>query len=522
MDVTPKLLEDVEFREKFRGYDPEEVDEFLERVAVAFGQLQDSLRSANEQLESANSRAARAEARARQSADTDETLRRTLVLAQRTADAAVKEAEEQAASIIAAAEAQARQHVAAADERAVLTAERAAAEAAETQRIAVDAAATVRDEAEAEAEATLGRAREQAGRLLVEARQKADRVVADAETAAIRQAEERLARLTEDIAAGERRRDALAHDLNALDAHAMLQRRRLSAAVEQLTGLLDEPSGLGELSLPELTTDSFEHAIAAHLARVDTPAPAPAPVIVEAAAPATATPASADEPADAPRSGVGDTTTVVPTAESTTSRADDTTADATAGGAAPADTDDAEGVARRPVRPVSVFDRVPDVSGGATAASDAGGDSPSTGETRSPSSRAGLFRPAPASEPAAARVAPPAERGAGVPPWAGMTPPPPPPPPPSAPAAAAAGVAVSDVPPPPAPPEAPAPDSAVQAETVTTAVKADPFLDELRRAVGDEADDDEAVRFFEDRDPTDPALRFFETGEDARSRFRRR
>src|SRR5687767_10482468 len=121
MDVTPKLLEDVEFREKFRGYDPEEVDDFLERVAVAFGQLQDKTRDLSEQIESANARAARAEARARDSSDTDDTLRRTLVLAQRTADAAIKEAEENAAAIIAAAEAQARQHYAAAEDRAAQT-----------------------------------------------------------------------------------------------------------------------------------------------------------------------------------------------------------------------------------------------------------------------------------------------------------------------------------------------------------------------------------------------------------------
>ena len=513
MDVTPKLLEDVEFREKFRGYDPEEVDEFLERVAVAFGQLQDSLRSANEQVESANSRAARAEARARQSADTDETLRRTLVLAQRTADAAVKEAEEQAASIVAAAEAQARQHVAAADERAAQTAERAAAEAAETQRVAAEAAATARDEAEAEA--TLSRAREQAGRLLVEARQKADRVVADAETAAIRQAEERLARLTEDIAAGERRRDALAHDLNALDAHAMLQRRRLQDTVEQLGRLLEEPAGLGELTLPELSTDGFEQAIAAHVARRNAPAPAVAAVEAPVSEPtaevaaATATDVMTEE-LDGPSGPDVDLPATTP--------AEDREA-----GAVRADGADDAAPERRPTRPVSVFDRLPDASPADTGVveetlADRGPQGPTRSLTSRPSG-AGLFRPSQANE-SVARVTPPAEPGAGTPPWGGMTPPPPPPPPPSAPATATAAAAPNDVPPPPAPPEAPTAED--RGEPVAAAVKADPFLDELRRAVGDETHDDEAIRFFEDRDPTDPALRFFENGEDARSRFRRR
>ena len=66
MDVTPQLLKDVEFREKFRGYDPDEVDDFLERVGVAFAELNDKLREAGDQVESANARTARAEARARE------------------------------------------------------------------------------------------------------------------------------------------------------------------------------------------------------------------------------------------------------------------------------------------------------------------------------------------------------------------------------------------------------------------------------------------------------------------------
>ena len=35
MDLTPQTLRDVEFREKLRGYHPDDVDDFLEEVAVA-------------------------------------------------------------------------------------------------------------------------------------------------------------------------------------------------------------------------------------------------------------------------------------------------------------------------------------------------------------------------------------------------------------------------------------------------------------------------------------------------------
>ena len=47
MELTPKLLtDDVDFRIALRGYDKDEVDDFLERVAVAVGQLQEQLSSA--------------------------------------------------------------------------------------------------------------------------------------------------------------------------------------------------------------------------------------------------------------------------------------------------------------------------------------------------------------------------------------------------------------------------------------------------------------------------------------------
>jgi cell division initiation protein len=108
MDVSPKTVREVEFREKLRGYHPEDVDQFLERVAKGIEILQERLRAATE-------RAVRAERAAAESAGSDDTMRRTLVLAQRTADAAVQEAHEQAAQLVAEGEAKARQLVAEAE-----------------------------------------------------------------------------------------------------------------------------------------------------------------------------------------------------------------------------------------------------------------------------------------------------------------------------------------------------------------------------------------------------------------------
>ena len=92
MELTPKVFDDVEFRERFRGYDPDEVDAFLEQVARSAQEL-------DQKLKDALDRAEKAEARAREAGDADEALRRTLVLAQRTADAAVSEAETRAAAL---------------------------------------------------------------------------------------------------------------------------------------------------------------------------------------------------------------------------------------------------------------------------------------------------------------------------------------------------------------------------------------------------------------------------------------
>src|SRR5437868_5665347 len=89
MELTPQRLREVEFKERWRGYDPEEVDDLLERVAAGLEDFENRVRQATE-------RAVRAEQRASEGSDTDETLRRTLVLAQRTADAAIADADQRA------------------------------------------------------------------------------------------------------------------------------------------------------------------------------------------------------------------------------------------------------------------------------------------------------------------------------------------------------------------------------------------------------------------------------------------
>jgi cell division initiation protein len=89
MELSGRILREVEFRDRLRGYDTDEVDEFLEKVAVAVDELIAELEAAREKL-----------TRPTEPGLDEESLRRTLVLAQRTADLAVREAREEAAAVI--------------------------------------------------------------------------------------------------------------------------------------------------------------------------------------------------------------------------------------------------------------------------------------------------------------------------------------------------------------------------------------------------------------------------------------
>ena len=123
---TPQILTDIQFRVTRKGYDPTEVDAFLERLSVAVGQMQERLRQSGTTAAAAEARAAEAaraqtalqsrieelegapapvaalspEAEAEQAAS-------VLAMAQRTADAVINDARTSAARMVADAEAEA-------------------------------------------------------------------------------------------------------------------------------------------------------------------------------------------------------------------------------------------------------------------------------------------------------------------------------------------------------------------------------------------------------------------------------
>jgi cell division initiation protein len=89
MDLTAQAIRDIAFREKLRGYHPDDVDAFVEQVAAAVDQLQQKVHDLEER-----------QARSIADAVTEETLRRTLIMAQRTADMVTDEANSAAARVV--------------------------------------------------------------------------------------------------------------------------------------------------------------------------------------------------------------------------------------------------------------------------------------------------------------------------------------------------------------------------------------------------------------------------------------
>ena len=89
MDELSPMFQEIEFHERWRGYDPDEVDAYVDRVAKVAAVAHGRLAELHERVESA-------EARGAGTGEATETLTRTLVLAQRTADAAIAEAREEA------------------------------------------------------------------------------------------------------------------------------------------------------------------------------------------------------------------------------------------------------------------------------------------------------------------------------------------------------------------------------------------------------------------------------------------
>lgn len=219
MDLV-KMLTSVEFTEVRRGLDRDEVSAFLHEVAGAVAALE-------RRCADANARAERAEAKAIELAD-DTSLRRTLVLAQRTADAAIAEAQDEA-------------------RRTVVEAEERAAE-----RMA---------EADAHSERTRSSAEEAAANAVQSAQARANQLLVEAKTEARRASEDLRAKLRQEVLELETARDVLLRDVALFEAHMGEQRTRVQGALGALQMVLDHPDALRKMSIPTITPVSVPVAV---------------------------------------------------------------------------------------------------------------------------------------------------------------------------------------------------------------------------------------------------------------------
>ncbi len=234
MDITPSHVSSASFRTVRKGYDPDEVDAFL-------GQVAEALETCQQQATAMEARARAAVARLQElqaaveiqadsgpptePADTPEsgtdrpgasspgmrvtpdeadTISRTLLLAQRTADTTVAEAQTEAARI--------------------------------------------KQEAQTEAETTIDSTREMSARLLDEARTEA-RKVSEAERLVVENEVQSL----------KARREFLIGDVDQLEAFLVDQRERLRGAARQIEALCDRvPAGLGAVRPPAMSASDDE------------------------------------------------------------------------------------------------------------------------------------------------------------------------------------------------------------------------------------------------------------------------
>lgn len=213
MDDLSPLLQQVRFRESWRGYDPNEVDAYVEQVIKAAASAQTQMAILQERIDAAETGSGEPndpshETPTPEVSQTAEGLARTLALAQSAADDAVAEARERAEQMVAEAESRAVE----AQSQAEVTISNSLAEA---QRI--------RSEADEYSESTIANV---------------ENLAKEREAAAATAEREKYASEIAELAA---HRALLAEDLELLERHLASQRQEIEDSLSKLTELLRSP-----------------------------------------------------------------------------------------------------------------------------------------------------------------------------------------------------------------------------------------------------------------------------------------
>jgi cell division septum initiation protein DivIVA len=232
----------VKFEEEMRGYSKSQVDRVLDTLAP----LADEIETLEQQLNEANERADEASHRASAIAgqamgandaahtqapdgDFDQTLRNTLLLAQRTADQTIREAEKGAEELRGSSVAQADSIMAG-----------ARAEAKE-----------LKGEAHAQREQMLADAEAERAQLLADALEHAETRKAAIEEELLSEQGIRRNELLSEISLLERSRDDLSADVQRFEQFLEGRRENVRSALTELNAVLDDPELLAEAEIPE-------------------------------------------------------------------------------------------------------------------------------------------------------------------------------------------------------------------------------------------------------------------------------
>jgi cell division septum initiation protein DivIVA len=237
-----RRIPEIRFDEELRGYNKHQVDRVLENLAP----LADEVDALIDRLGESERRAAAAEARVMEGGgpapvpqppvapsapapdNFDETLSKTLVLAQRTADATVQEAEQTAAAIKAEAE----------------------AEAAATREAVEQEAEAMRVSAAEERSASIEQANREVTAMIDAARATIDSKVAEAEAELAETHVSTRDDLIEQIGSLQRARDALSVDVELFEGHLAERREVIRTAIAELSEVVENPERLRTVMPP--------------------------------------------------------------------------------------------------------------------------------------------------------------------------------------------------------------------------------------------------------------------------------
>ncbi len=273
MELTPEKFEKAEFAERRRGYDIDQVESFLEETGTEFAQMLAKFRHTEQRAASAEARLADGEAKLaevnRVLEEADQRIRR----AEDAARAARAEAESLRSSVAAAGEREAQ-----ADENAEV--ERVAKTLVIAQRTAD---ATIQD-AESRAESLLDEARGRADRQMAEAINEAEAIVSDARRRAEDEYADRHAAALEAVTELEGRRSQIEGVIVQLEGRLSGYREDLMRTAAELNSLAEDPTAIGPREgmsiLPDEVIGSSEGNAAdnalAEESPVDEPLSAPA------------------------------------------------------------------------------------------------------------------------------------------------------------------------------------------------------------------------------------------------------